>query len=73
MASMHRAPSNSKKRLMQAARQLDETSFGPSDRKTNRFLRFFETTNNYNLYNRPEDCPNLYSFQWGLTNLRFIL
>lgn len=72
MSGLHNAPKSAKTRLLQAARHLDDTQ-EIHEGKTSFNKRFFESNSTYNLFKRPEECANLYSFQWGMVSLRLIL
>jgi hypothetical protein len=70
MAGMHRAPANSKMRLLQAARNME----GPQEEgKVSWNKRYFESNSTYHMFERPEEAAHIYSFQWGMMNLRLIL
>jgi hypothetical protein len=73
MGGMHGAPSNGKMRLLQAARHMDETLEEEPDGRNSVNKRYFESNSTYSLFKRPEECAHLYSFQWGMTNVRLIL
>jgi hypothetical protein len=73
MGGTHRAPANSKMRLLQAARHIEEAQEDGREGKVAVNKRYFESNSTYNLFERAEDCAHIYSFQWGMTNLRLIL
>jgi hypothetical protein len=73
MGGMHRAPSNSKMRLLQAARHMNDSQEVVPEGKVFVNKHYFESNSTYNLFERAEEWAHLYSVQWGMTNLRLIL